>query len=541
MAVVDRLETIFSLRDNYTSGANKATAATKRLADAQRIAATTNKSFQGSISGLGASMSSSFAAISAGAAKIGGAITAIAAVPAAFAAAEIALFSLAKGVSTKAAEFDALEKSLIAVEGGSKAAGIEMKRLLAIAQGPGLGQQETIAGYAQLRNAGLTQQLAERLIRELGNANARAGGGPQQLAGILRQISQAASKPYLQGEELSTLTENGIPAYKIVKDALGTSDTAELKAKGITSVQVLEAIAASLEKTERVAGGTKNSFDNLMDTISMAQVSIGRGVNETWGPFADELNSVIAAADKGGVFTELGRSITEALSMDDVTTKEALINILAFAKTGVEWFGYLKEAILMAMGPIGQLIGLVWKTSPMHNIAVGSFDANRDLIRSQIEGGEAANEIEKRKAEKARQNELAIADAAKGQYVAPLKGMGPLKPGQEYADFTKTTPAEPVVNALQDAFDENRRALDRNTSVHERVIDLTKQINGGGGFADSATSELAIQRATHKFKGGSGLDPNLAMVLHYLQAYGAGQMAAAYESMRKMGSQSGNW
>jgi tape measure domain-containing protein len=249
----------------------------------------------------------------------------------AIAAAVGAFVAVGAQAARAAADFDALVKSLEAVVGGSKRAAEALAVLREIARAPGIGLKEAIGGFTGLVNAGLSPGFATRALREFANANAKAGGGPEQFAGIIRQVSQMATKPFLQGEELSTLTENGIPAYRLIKDIFGTSDTEELKKRGIGSAQVLTALVAALEKTERVAGGAKNSFDNLGDAWDYAMVTMGQAVNESIMPMVNALADLIDVAARAGVLKSLAETFMSMFRIDELAAekpKDLFLDIL---------------------------------------------------------------------------------------------------------------------------------------------------------------------------------------------------------------------
>lgn len=98
------------------------------------------------------------------------------------------------------------------------------------------------------------------------------------------------------------------------------------------------------------------------------------------------------------------------------------------------------------------------------------------------------------------------------------------------------------IRILSQATDMAKEATQDNTrAIRELTVDLNKRLQGGGSFAESATSELSIARATHKGGAGNGLDRNLAMALHYLQQWNSGSIASAMETTRKLGAQAGSW
>lgn len=488
---VDTLNTRYTLdaRD-YNAKAKQATGSTKALAVAQTQINRTSQSMVRSVGSAGDAFS-----------MLGRAMT-VAGVAIAAVAAPLAML---KGPIEAAGKFEALTLSLESVEGSSKKAAIALRDLRDIASGPGLGVEESIRGYTQLRNAGLGGGISRRLIRELGNANARAGGGPEELKNILRQISQAASKPFLQGEELSTLTENGIPAYRIVRDALGTADTEELKRRGVTSVQVLYAITEALEQTERVAGGTRNAFDNLQDSIAQATVSFGAALNQSVGPLATKLGDIINIANKGGVFSDFGRSIADALSLDGTDIEDMFVNVAAAIKTAVTLAGNLKTAIINALGPIARFIYDHSPQAQLINAMSGGpaiFEGERNALRMQMELG--------RKRQRQETEQARLAKEA----------------GIELDDSDSSISSEIAKNTKETA-EQTRR-------IAETVIN--QQSLGGGAFAKDAINAVGIDRALN---GMTGAQKQIARGVMLITSALDDRIGDALEGERRHGRLSG--
>jgi tape measure domain-containing protein len=241
------------------------------------------------------------------------------------------------GLMKQAAEFDSLRQSLVSVEGDAKKAGDALARLKELAKAPGLGFEEAVRGYSGLRNAGLTQQFAERLIKEFANANARGGGNAETFGRILTQIRQAAGRQFLAQEDLTPIGEAGIPINKILKDTFGTGDTEELKKNGITAQRALEGIVDSLSKLQRVAGGQQNEFDNLGDAIKFALISAGEGLNQGLLPYVNKFSAAVSELQESGViesaFSGIAQNVIEMLGGASDDTAASLIPLVAGMQT----------------------------------------------------------------------------------------------------------------------------------------------------------------------------------------------------------------
>lgn len=215
------------------------------------------------------------------------------------------------GAARQAGEFEALVAGLASVEGSADKAARQVAKLREIAKQPGLGVAEAITGFSGLRRAGIDEGTAFRLVRELGNQNAQAGGGKAELAGLLLVFQQIANKGRLQGEEALQLAERGIPIYQLLARAFGTSDTEALMKKGVGSDEIIAGLLEQMEKMPRVAGGIKNAFENIMDAAEQALVAIGTGAAGAGliGGIG-ALSAAIEKATENGTMQMVGRELS---------------------------------------------------------------------------------------------------------------------------------------------------------------------------------------------------------------------------------------
>jgi tape measure domain-containing protein len=298
MPTSDEVVTRYTLDPSgYTRGAKEVSAADRRIAQSNRR---TKTSFRD----LGSQLSSGW---DKGRRAIDAFVSAYAGLTAAGAAAGFFMMR-------QAAEYDALVAALTAVEGSADKAAGALKRVREIAKAPGLGLEEAIGGYTQLRRSGLSQKMSEDLLREFGNANAMAGGGKDQLSRLMLAATQISNKPFLQGDEMLQLTEGGIPAHKIIKEAFGTSDPAELKKAGVASKQVLAELVRVLERTPRVAGGAKNTFENVADALNHVAVIGGQAFNGALLPYVEQFTKAVEDLTDSGVLQAGFQSLADSLS-----------------------------------------------------------------------------------------------------------------------------------------------------------------------------------------------------------------------------------
>jgi len=243
--------------------------------------------------------------------NFGGAITGVA-IPAvtafvtALGAIATAYVTFGVAASRRAADFDALVRSLEAIEGSGKKAKDTLKELSEIAKLPGLGLEEALQGYTNLRRNRVSEEDSFRLLNAAGNANALAGGGRDELSRILRAFSQIATNGAILGEELNQLAEAGIAAKAMLKDRFGTADGGELARMGVTGEDGIKALIEEMEKLPKATGGAKNSLENLAMAVDMAVVGVGTGLNKVLLPEIEAFGGVIEKLNDDGALEVLG-------------------------------------------------------------------------------------------------------------------------------------------------------------------------------------------------------------------------------------------
>jgi len=257
----------------------------------------------------------------------------------AVASAGAALVALGANAAKRAADFDALLQALAAVTGGMGSAKAKWEELRKLAGAPGIGPEEALQGYTGLSRSGLDDAFAKSILKEFANQNALGGGGKEEFSRLIRAVTQIATKPFLQGEELLQLTEAGVPAYRMVKDAYGTTDTEELKRKGITSEMVLKKLLEQMTKTARVGDSAKNAFENLETSLNNLVVGIGSGINSNLMTMANNLGQAFDKIHDSGIDTLFGETLVssfETLSsalFGDSSMETAMIELGALVVT----------------------------------------------------------------------------------------------------------------------------------------------------------------------------------------------------------------
>lgn len=313
MTVVDRLVTVYEMNSRgYVSGANAVTAATNQFA----------KAFQrgqqkGGLFGATAAVFNEELDIFDRLGPMVGGIVSLATsglriiydllkkVAGAAGAATVAFAGFAIEALETYARIDALKRGLATMVGSADAAEAEFKKLREVARLPGLGLEEAVRGATRLMAAGLAADEARAALEAFGNAIAVAGGGKDDLQGVILALSQIASKGKVFAEEINQLAER-IPQIRVaMKDAFGTSDTQQIQKMGISAEEFIARMTAALAKIPKMTGGAKNTLENFQDSVKIAMATAGKSIDKYFTPAIDKLSLFLEGLESSGIVKEL--------------------------------------------------------------------------------------------------------------------------------------------------------------------------------------------------------------------------------------------
>jgi tape measure domain-containing protein len=428
------------------------TADTKQYETATAGMASATSGLTGVVGRLSASMTGAGVAVAGVAIGIG-------ALVAVWAKLNIEVVKFGYAAFKESAQYDALAKSLEAVEGSATRATEAMKVLRDIAKLPGIGMQEATQAFTTLRQNGMSGAEAERVIRAAGNANALAGGGMDEFGRIMKAIREIYMRPNLSGEELNQLAEAGIPGHRIVRDAFGTVDGAELKRMGVDSGMVLAALIEGLEKMPKAANSAKNSLENLQSAISLSMAAIGAGAGPSFTKIIDKLTDALEDLEPG--FKVLGRLIGDVLTTLDPfnDSMRGLRNVMFEAGIGV-------AGLLGGLAELNKMLK-TWVTGDLKNAKL-PMEALDDIIMS--------------------------AARASGQFAGAVLGTRILR-----------TYDDPKLGGAKDEADKNNKkaanhlaAIESNTRA---MVDLQRHILGGGNIGAMGVTPIELSDIR---RGGTG-------------------------------------
>ena len=217
------------------------------------------------------------------------------------------------GVATlgAAVKMDSLKRGLASVATEADPVVAQLARLREVAKLPGLGFPEAIEGSTRLQAAGLSAELSEAALIGFGNALASVGAGKDDLAGVIRALSQIQGKGKVMAEEINQIAERLPQIRPLMQAAFGTSNTEALQKLGLSSEEFIGKLVAQLGNLARVTSGPQVALENIKDSIFVAAAAVGEG----FLPVLEQLAAIIGPAVEkaAAAFTALPAPIRGAL------------------------------------------------------------------------------------------------------------------------------------------------------------------------------------------------------------------------------------
>src|SRR5690606_19851606 len=144
------------------------------------------------------------------------------------------------------------EQSAIAFEtllGSAERATRFLRELEVYARRTPFGFAGLQAAARQLLAFGFSADRVLGMIEPLGDAVAAMGGSQQMLDSLIRALGQMQAKGRVSAEEMLQLTEQGIPAWHMLAEAIGVTvpEAMELASRGVVSASyAIDAILAGM-------------------------------------------------------------------------------------------------------------------------------------------------------------------------------------------------------------------------------------------------------------------------------------------------------
>lgn len=418
-------------------------------------------------------------------------------------AAAVASASFAQKAFNAAVDYDSAVRALATVANGAEDLQMQLARLREIAKAPGLGFSEAIIGSVRLQSAGLSAQLAEKSLREFANAVAASGGGKEQLDGITVALAQIAGKGKVTAEEINQIAERFYGIRTALQGAFGTSDTEKIQKMNLSVEQFFSKLLGYMEKTPRVAGGLRNTLDNLGDAINskilvpLGQIqaaiftafgSESQGFIDAFGSMLGWLQrqSVLLAAGLTAVGTALA-FMAAAKTIAGVMTLVAAIREMVVVVRALGVAGAIAQALSTGGTSAAPAIAGAAAAAFAAPILFQSLESSLRNIKD-VSGGLAPGDGPST-------TNLGSATGGPGDF---SKFINMMKDG--FPDFAKF--GINILNESRNRTERTLAAIEKNTRDTSDILSLRKQGIGGGQLAQAGVTATELRGF-----GGRGYAP----------------------------------
>ena len=213
-----------------------------------------------------------------------------------------------------------------------------MKELEVLARQPGLGFEQAVQGDVRLRAVGISAEQSAKSLKAFANAIATTGGGKSEFDRVTVQLAQLSAKGKVLAQDLRPIIEAAPAVSAALQKLYGTVDSEEISKQlgkaGQSSTDFIAVLTEELGKIPTVAGGLKNSLENLGDTVTLSLAKIGDGISK-----ALNLPAVLA-----GISNFITRASEAFSGLSPASQKLIVVLAGVAAATG---------PVLVALGTIG--------------------------------------------------------------------------------------------------------------------------------------------------------------------------------------------
>jgi tape measure domain-containing protein len=211
----------------------------------------------------------------------------------AFAPALTAVAAFRQGVEAVSVSMERQRAEMALGAVSTQDVGDQLDRLRELGESPGLGFDQVVAASTRLQAVGISAELAEKAILEMGNALALVGGGKEQLDGIMLAMTQIVAKGVISAEEINQIAERLPQIRRLMQDAFGTADTEALQKLGIGSEEFIAGIVEAAGELERAAMTSSTAMSNLKDDWKDFMQSMGDLAEPAMLPIFETLSGLL--------------------------------------------------------------------------------------------------------------------------------------------------------------------------------------------------------------------------------------------------------
>jgi len=248
------------------------------------------------------------------------------------------LRALTQALLQSSIQMEQFQLMLRATGGSADIAASQMQRLIKMADAPGLEFQGLVQGVASLQATGVSAELAEKSVSEIGNALAAIGAPASELSGVVRAFSQIQAKGRVYAEEVQQIAERMPQIRTILQDTFGTGRTEEIQRMGLSANEFLELLVDGMSNLSRVGETTQNTIKNFNNQLFLLGSELGEVILPVFSDLVKGLTNTVKW------FRELPKGIKSTIAW--VTSISGIVlTFSAILGTVVTTIGFLIQGL----------------------------------------------------------------------------------------------------------------------------------------------------------------------------------------------------
>lgn len=219
---------------------------------------------------------------------------------------------------------------------------------------------ELVRASQRLKAMGFEGEQLLPVMRDIGDAVAGLGGGPEVIDRVVIAFGQIQSKGRAMSQEMLQLTEAGIPAWRFLAEAIGTSIPEAMDLVEDRAIDAATTIAAVRAGMEREFGGM------------MAQQAT------TWNGLISTVKDnarILAGELTAGVFVTLKSHLVDFMSWYEANKGEVLRIGKETIESVIAWVSAFATGAREVMGWLSQLHGFLSQSRAGILVEIGLIGA----------------------------------------------------------------------------------------------------------------------------------------------------------------------
>lgn len=408
----------------------------------------------------------------------------------AFVGLAVASTALITNMIKQGARLQDLERGVTgALTPGDISKGIGFGTIRQLANQPGINLEQAAGGFTKLRGVGIDSAYAIRIIDTFSNHLVRAGKSAEDLDGVLTAITQIIGKGNVQAEEINQIAERFPGVRQFITKRYGTGKDLT----GIDSQSFITNLVEDLRKGMAPIPRTiSDTLSSMSDSFFLLVGKIGQGIAGPLMGVFDQLNSWVSKLVDSGELEKLGNSLgvklvpsVDSLAWAAATAGAALMEIPSILNTVKEGLGIVGGAAsnpwlagLAGFGG-GAMAGAGF--GPLGALITGAVGAGLAVWGQQT----VVNGV------RGRANGKPFAQTQKELYDKLIESYNRSvsEPKQALPEATKAF--EEVAQAQIQTAANTQRMVE----LQEKLVDLNRQVLGGGQLAKYAVSPVNLDQA----------------------------------------------